>query len=137
MIIENELKTRKIVFTKIESVFENYPSHQIQICVETENIKTDFNNYIWLSNDDIEKFLAELDELDKSRKGQAILESMSPGEMTLVFKPIDNLGHLSVGLQFIKEDRINNDYSFDIKVEFQIDPTSLNTVKNETIRLME
>jgi hypothetical protein len=137
MIIENEIKTRKIEFIRIESVKERYPSHRVQIGIETENIKTDFNKHIWLSDTDIEKFLIELDALDRFRKGEATLESMSPGEMTLTFKPIDNLGHLSVSLRFIKEDQINRDYSFDVKVEFQIDPTSLTTVRNGSIKLME
>lgn len=137
MIIENEIKTRKIELTKIESVKEHYPSHRIQIEITTENIKTDFNNYIWLSDADIEKFLIELDELDKSRKGDATLESMSPGEMALTFLPLDNLGHLSVSLRFVKDDRIDKDYSFDVKVEFQIDPTSLISIKNGALKLME
>ena len=137
MTIENELRTRRIKFIGIESVKEHYPSHRVQIEIETENIKADLNNFIWLSDSDIEKFLVELDALDKSRKGQAVLESMTPGEMKLIFRPIDTLGHLSVSLQFIKEDRANSDYSYDVKVEFQIEPTSLTTVKNETLKLME
>ena len=137
MTIENEIKTRRIKFTRIESVKEHYPSHRIKIDIETENIKAEFNNYIWLSDSDIEKFLFELDILDKSRKGQATLESMSPGEMTLTLKPIDVLGHLSASLRFIKEDRIDKDYSFDIMVEFQIDPTSLTKTRIESLKLME
>jgi hypothetical protein len=137
MTIENEVKTRKIKFTRIESVKEHFPTHRVQIGIETENIKTDFNNHIWLSDTDIEKFLIGLDLLDRSRKGEATLESLSPGQMTLAFKSIDNLGHLSVSLRFVKDDRLNRDYSFDIKVEFQIDPTSLTTVRNGSIKLME
>ena len=137
MRIENEFKTRRIDFTKIESVKEHYPSHQIQIEIETENIRTNFNNYIWLSDTNIEKFIVDLGSLDKYRKGQATLESMSPGEMQLTFKPIDSLGHLSVSLHFVKLDKINKDYSFDIKVEFQVDPTSLTKVKNDMVELMK
>lgn len=137
MIIENEFKTRKIEFRRIESIEEHYPSHKIGIEITTENIKADFNDHIWLSDKDIEKFLIELDELDRSRKGDATLGGMSPAEMTLTFKPIDSLGHLSVSLRFVKEDRINKDYSFDIKVEFQIDPTSLTSVRNGALKLME
>ena len=137
MTIENEVKNRRIEFTRIESIKEHFPSHRVQIGIETENIKTNFNNSIWLSDEDIGKFLVELDALDRSRKGEATLKSMSPGEMTLTFRPIDNLGHLSVSLRFVKEDKASSDYSFDVKVEFQIDPTSLTAVRNAAIKLME
>lgn len=38
MKITNELKIRKFDILKIESVKEHFPSHRIQIRVETENI---------------------------------------------------------------------------------------------------
>ncbi|MFN7116237.1 MAG: hypothetical protein ACK4TA_05520 [Saprospiraceae bacterium] len=137
MEITNEVKTRNIKFIKVESVRDHYPSHRIQIEIGTENIQTNFDNYIWLSDTNIENFLTELDKLDKYRKGQAILESMSPEEMQLVFKAIDDLGHLSVALQLAKENRINQDYSYTIKVEFEIDPTSLANIKREMLELMK
>lgn len=137
MKITNELKTRNIEFLKTESVKEHYPSYQIQIRVETENIQANFGNYIWLSAVDIEKFLTEIEALDKYRTGQAVLESMSPGELKLIFQTIDSQGHLSVTLHFKKEDRINKDYSYEIKVEFQIDPTSLATVRKEFFELIK
>ncbi len=137
MIIENEIKTRKILFNRIELVKDHYPSCQVKIGIETENIKSNYDDSIWLSFEDIEKFLVELEELDESRKGQATLDSMSPGEMILSFRSIDNLGHLSTTLQIVKEKSISNDYSFDIKVEFQIDSTSLISIRNEFQKLME
>lgn len=137
MQITNEFKTRKIDFIKIESVKEYYPSYHIQIKIETENIRTSFNNYIWLSEADIDKFLAELETLDKNRTGQAILQSMSPEEMELIFQTIDNLGHLSVACYYKKEDTIARDYSYEIKVEFQIDPTTLINVRNEVLALIK
>ena len=137
MIIENEIKTRRIQFIKLESVKEKFPTHRIQIRFETENIKADFENYIWVSDSGIAKFLNELDTLDRTRKGQAILASLGPGEMNLIFKSIDTLGHLSVFFKFVKEDKINKDYSYDVQIEFQIDPTSLKTVRNGLLNLTE
>ena len=136
MTITNETKTRRIDFAKSESVREHYPSHRIQIAIKTENIQTHFDNHIWLSSSDIEKFLSELSILDEHRKGQVTLESMSPGELELTIKAIDNLGHLSVICHYIKEDRVNNDYSYTIRVEFRLDPTSITSIKNEFLKLM-
>lgn len=125
MRISNENKTRTIELIKIESVKEHYPSYKIRIKVDTENIKTDFDNFIWISETDIDTFLKELEILDRERKGEAVLNGMSPNEFSLVLKPIDLLGHLSIGFKLVKEDRIDKDYSYDIKVDFQIDPTIL------------
>jgi hypothetical protein len=135
MKITNELKTRNIEFLKTASVQGHYPGYQIEIRVETENIQTHFKNHTWLSDVDIEKFLIEIETLDKYRTGQAVLESMSPGELKLIFQPIDSQGHLSVVLHIKKEDRINKDYSYEIKVEFQIDPTSIAAVRKELLEL--
>ena len=135
MKITNEIKTRKIELIVIDSVTEQFPSYRVQILVETENIKTNFDNWVWISATDIDKFIKSIDNLDQTRKGQAQLCSMSPGELELTLKPIDNLGHIAATLRFIKDDRIANDYSFDIKVEFQIDPTSLPAIKLEMNKL--
>ena len=113
MQITNELKTRKIDFVAIEAVKEHYPSYHIQIRIETENIQATFNNYIWLSEADMENFLQDLEMLNRKRAGQAVLESMSPGELALTFQAIDNLGHLSVTCHYKKEDRIDKDYSYE------------------------
>lgn len=137
MRITNELKTRQIDFTKLESMKEHFPSHHIEVRLETENLKGGFSNSIWLSDSDIEAFLIDLELLDSSRKGKAVLESMSPGELELVFKSIDNPGHLSVALQMVKEDPVNCDYSYNIRVEFQIDPTSLPLVGRELEELIK
>ena len=134
MKITNELKTRNINFLKIESIKEHYPSHRIQIRVDTENIHANFNNYIWLSEADIDQFLIELETLDTCRAGQAVLESMSPGEVKLTFQAIDSLGHLSVALHYKKEDRIDKDYSYEIKIEFQIDPISFAYCTQQIVR---
>jgi len=137
MTITNELKTRRIDFIKLESVKVHYPSHRMEIGIQTENIQAKFNNHIWVSNSNIEKFLDDLSILDKNRKGQATLESMNPGKFQLTFKAIDDLGHLSVTCQYLKEDRINNDYSYVIKAEFQVDPISLTTIKIDFLDLMK
>ena len=137
MTIENEIKTRRISFTRVESVKGLYPSQRVHIEIETENIKANLASDIWISDVDIEEFLVELDSLNRSHKGEATLESMGTGEMTLTFKTSEISGHLSVALQLVNKDSENKDYSFDVSVEFQADPTSLMIVKNDLIKLME
>ncbi len=137
MRITNELKSRQIDFIKLESQKEHYPSHRIEVRLKTEDIQSGFSNSIWLSDSDIDAFLSDLELLDSFRKGEAVLESMSPGELKLVFKSIDNAGHLAVMLHLVKEDRLNNDYSYKIQVEFEIDPTSLPQIRSGFEALMK
>jgi hypothetical protein len=98
MKITNEIKTRTIEFIKLESFKEHFPSYKVEIRVETENIKTSFNNHTWLNEADIEQFLIALTDLDKYRTGQATLGALTPDELELTFRSIDNSGHLSVAL---------------------------------------
>lgn len=138
MIIRNEFKTRTIEFIKKESGKEQSTIiHLIRIVLETEDFKINADNNFWISEPDIRTFLNELESLDSSRKGQATLTSVYPGDMVTTFKPLDNQGHLSVVFQCKKDKPMYKDYSWDVKVEFEIDPTSLTTIKRQILELTE
>ena len=137
MKIFNEVKSRFVELSIVEAVKEHYPSYKVEISLETENIKSSFNNYIWISEEDIDTFILGLENLDKTRNGQAELQSMSPGELNLLFKAIDNLGHLAVELHIKKEDRVSMDYSYDVNIEFQVDPTILPSVIKDLKKIKE
>ena len=135
MTITNELKTRKIDLVIVESVNEHYPSHHVEVEIETENIHT-FNNFVWLSVSDIEEFLESLDTLDKYRKGQATLQSMSPEDFQLTLKAVDDLGHVSATSRLRKK-VLTHDYAFDTQIEFEIDPSTVRTIISEFKNLMK
>jgi hypothetical protein len=128
MRISNEEKSRFIELSVLESVKENYPSYRVAISLETENIKSCFNNYIWISEVDIDNFILELESLDKIRKGQAELQSMSPGEFSLFLRAVDTFGHLSVKMRINNKNQIYKDYAYDVSIEFEVDPTILPSV---------
>lgn len=86
MKISNEIKSRFIELSVVEAVKEHYPTYRIEISLETENIKSSFSNYIWISEEDIDTFILGLENLDETRDGQAELNSMSPEELRLLFK---------------------------------------------------
>lgn len=137
MIISNEIKTRKIELTKIEAIQQYLPSYQFEIKLETENIRAKIVNFTWISEEEIDNFLVELDRLDRERKGLAELNSLSPGEFSLIFKAIDKLGHIAVSLNFSEQDKTANDYSYNLGIEFQTDPTILQQVIADIKRLKE
>ncbi len=135
MKIVSEAKTNSIEIIKLESVYESYPSYRIELKIDTQKVKATHANFIWVSLSDIETFLSQLEYLDKYRNQEAVLESMSPGEMRLIFKPLDPLGHLLVKLEIGKADNINHEYSYSVSVEFRIDPTALPYIKQDFITL--
>lgn len=53
-------------------------------------------NDLWVMAKDFQSFCAALIKLEKERKGEATLTSISPGELELKFQSIDSLGHLAV-----------------------------------------
>ena len=135
MKIVSEAKTNSIEIIKLESVYESYPSYRIELKIDTQKVKATHDNFTWVSLSDIETFLSQLEYLDKYRNQEAVLESMSPGEMRLIFKPLDPLGHLLVKLEIGKADNINHEYSYSVSVEFRIDPTALPYIKQDFITL--
>ena len=53
-------------------------------------------NDLWVSYESLSKFCCDLIKLEKERKGETTLESMSPGELYLQIFSIDSLGHVGV-----------------------------------------
>jgi len=47
----------------------------------------------WIEGYDLKGFISELEALNTTLKGKAILGSASPDELHLEIKPIDNIGH--------------------------------------------
>ena len=131
MTIQNEIGTRKIELNVSDSETENYPSYRLNINILTEEITAEFKRPIWIALTDLETFTQKLTELDKTRIGDERLESMSPNEFHLRFRNIDKLGHLAVELKVRKESPYQNDYSDLIKLEFEIDPTTLPKIIDE------
>ena len=51
------------------------------------------NPSVWISHSDLSAFLRDLRKLDRTRRGEARLESMSPGELVLKISVIDGVGY--------------------------------------------
>lgn len=70
-------------------------------------------------------FIRELEELDEKRQGEVSITAMSPDEMYLGIKAIDDLGHLAVVLRTWQRPINYQVYQYKLEAEFAIDPTSL------------
>ena len=79
-------------------------------------------NDLWVQAEEFRRFCAELVKLEKERKGEATLKSISPGELYLKVYAIDSLGHIAIsGNTGYEIDNIEHNVTFG----FQIEPNAL------------
>jgi hypothetical protein len=60
------------------------------------------NDSVWFERTEIDRFVAKLRALDRSREGIATLETMSPGECVLTFRTVDKAGHILLDVQMAR-----------------------------------
>ncbi len=86
---------------------------------------------IGFHTDDVEQFVADLDQLDARVEGSAKLESMSPGEFTLQFMTVGLARHLIVLAQLKRQDWLE-DRPFDqsVSIGFGIELAEVSKTAN-------
>jgi hypothetical protein len=77
---------------------------------------------VWVSAPEFEDFVRELARVHETRRGQATLESMSPGEFELVIAAIDGMGHIVArgflaGSDASRPEMGQSRVSFDVEVD--------------------
>lgn len=82
-------------------------------------------NQVWVLQKELVSFSKEVMELEKSRKGEAILKSISPGELLLKIYAYDNVGHLAVEGQTSHTIFEEVNFKHSIQFGFTIDPEQL------------
>ena len=55
----------------------------------------------WIVQSDWAAFLTQLTSLERTRAGEAVLESASPGELRLRFFALDRAGHMAADAEFL------------------------------------
>lgn len=83
-------------------------------------------NDLWVSSISLHHFCRNLIDLEKRRKGEALLESMSPDELYLQIFSIDSLGHMgpkgNTGYTVFKGSDI---FPHSVTFGFEFDPSQL------------
>ncbi len=84
------------------------------------------HNDLWVSSESLCCFCRDLIDLEKKRKGEALLESISPGELYQQIFSIDSLGHLGVrgktGFEVINGTDL---FPHSVTFGFEFDPSQL------------
>jgi len=52
--------------------------------------------FVWVEAREWERFVESLATVERDRRGEAIVEAMSPGELRLTVRSIDGLGHVAI-----------------------------------------
>jgi hypothetical protein len=83
-------------------------------------------NSLWVMSESICAFCRALMELEKTRRGSAVLESISPGELTLIIRNIDRAGHMGIeGKTGYHVQRENSSAFHSVEFGFEFDPSQL------------
>lgn len=84
------------------------------------------SNDLWVDGADFKSFCLQLVELERARKGEARLSSISPDELNLTIKAIDSLGHVAViGTTGYAVQGGQQMYEHGVTFGFEFDPSQL------------
>lgn len=70
----------------------------LQVNIKLQDFQGSYSG-VWVESTEMNRFLVELKALEKSRKGNAKISSMSPEEFILEIRSSDNLGHMEIETQ--------------------------------------
>jgi len=124
MKISDEIRSNRIEIEVLDEEDGYVPSFEIGVRIKTKS----FDCYLlgfWIEKEQIQRFIAELQHLDETRKGSATLGSMSPNGFALELKAIDSWGHLGVGIRLEKDTRSMVGYPDVVQTGFEVDPSSI------------
>ena len=84
------------------------------------------NGSVWIGRDDWARFLEDLRAVERNRRGEAGIESMSPGEFSLLIIVTDRAGHLAaegwIGRRYAARQGVVHDR---VSFSIELDPASL------------
>ena len=118
-----------------EEGLPSYGDAYVTIFVESNGFSG--RNDLWVTADDMKRFCKSLVQLEVSRKGEAFLESVSPGELVIKIYASDELGHMAVsgqtGYLVIGE---KEEYKHSVEFGFDLDPSEIQkAVNTDWVRL--
>lgn len=138
MKIESEDKQASLIIESCGAELSAYPS----LCVSIELTSREVSGVlaeVWIELDKMYPFLDALVSLDAARKGEAVLESMSPGELSLRIFPLDSRGHLGLDIKLTGSRLIDDNLTrkeYGCHTSFEIDATVLPYIRNDLSELI-
>lgn len=136
MKISSSNNSNWISITGMEMETEYVPGVCVSIEINTIlQVSFDATEQVWVEKWRIEKFIAELQDLDITRNSTAVLESTSPNKFLCSISNLDNLGHLYLKLK-MSSDSESDEY-YKLETGFEIDAGNISGIINGFQELIE
>ena len=120
----------------VEFEFEEYIEFRSDVDCRIEVFCRNFSgqvNSVWFSRNNIDLFIQQIEELDKTRQGKAELFNMGsqtePNPLEFTIFSTDNLGHLAVQAALQKFSYLSHPANtLKVTVSFEFDPSLLPSI---------
>ncbi len=84
------------------------------------------HNDLWVFSQSLSSFCLSLVSLERDRRGEAVLESISPGELSLRIRSVDRAGHMAIeGKTGYPVQREHGLIEHSVQFGFEFDPSQL------------
>lgn len=101
------------------------PSVRVAVTLSGEGFQGSYDS-VWLEDDEVRRFLAELEAFERTRQGPVHLSAMSPDEFELTVKAVDRVGHFRIEASLQRLVAMTNGLvPFTVAVALEPDPGSL------------
>ena len=97
----SESKASRLTVEVADGEFVEYPSLNLFVAVLDEGF-CEARSYAWVTIRDYTDFVAALRQCEQTRRGRAVLSSMSPQELELVVESSDSLGHFHLQYKLVR-----------------------------------
>jgi hypothetical protein len=103
------------------------PSHgDAYVTIEISSNGFSGHNDLWVSYSSIRSFCKNLIHLEAVRKGETILESISPGELHIKVFSVNSRGHMGIlGTTGYSIQNENSRFNHSVSFGFEFDPSQL------------
>lgn len=106
--------------------------YNLQIALNSDDLT--FKQKVWVDGSEVQKFIKDIESLKSTLKGEAKLTSESPGELELVIKPVDALGHFVLSIELGNQFMVGNEWYWSKHIDaFPLEAASLKMVCEEII----
>lgn len=135
MKIESEDRQSVVTLESLRAELTAYPSICVSIELRSRHVSGE-DPGIWIELDKVNNFIEALTLLDRVRKGEALLEGMSPGELWLRIYPLNSRGHIGLEIKINGKHFVGDDYmNHGCHTSFQLEPTALPGIR-EGLRIL-
>jgi len=125
MQIESEDRQSVLLLQSIQAELSAFPSICVSVDLRSKHVSGS-DSGIWIELEKLESFIKALTSLDHARKGEALLESMSPGELWLRVYPVDSRGHIALEIKINGKHFVGHRYmDHGCHTAFLLEPTAL------------